>query len=180
MKPYILIFTDKKATGFVQSQNPPPFHLREQRVKSVLKRVCYSLLSKAYQISIFCNFFFNSIKIWYTSLPVWASCVSRCVHFSVHPSKEQIFFLFSCPLLIFSRNSCIERIAIMDINFRNCSVPSQWLLNSCFTIFLPDAPLPDHIQQQQMHRIECIAEISEPSFVISLFSIIEPYGNKSQ
>lgn len=30
MKPYILIFTDKKATGFVQSQNPPPFHLREQ------------------------------------------------------------------------------------------------------------------------------------------------------
>lgn len=73
-----------------------------------------------------------------------------------------------------------KRIAIMDINFRNCSVPSQWLLNSCFTIFLPDAPLPDHIQQQQMHRIECIAEISEPSFVISLFSIIEPYGNKSQ
>lgn len=36
MKPYILIFTAKKATGFVQSQNPPPFHLREQRVKSVL------------------------------------------------------------------------------------------------------------------------------------------------
>ena len=32
---------------------------------------------------------------------------------------------FSCPLLIFSQNSCIERIAIMDINFRNCSVPSQ-------------------------------------------------------
>ncbi len=63
MKPYILIFTDKKATDFVQSQNLPPFHLREQRVKSVLKRDCYSLLSKAYQISIFCNFFFNSIKI---------------------------------------------------------------------------------------------------------------------
>ena len=135
MKPYILIFTDKKATDFVQSQNPPPFHLREQRVKSVLKRDCYSLLS---------------------------------------------FFPFSCPLLIFSRNSCIERIAIMDINFRNCSVPSQWLLNSRFTIFLPDAPLPDHIQQQQMHRVECIAEILEPSFVISLFSIIEPDGNKSQ
>lgn len=30
MKPYILIFTDKKATDFVQSQNPPSFHLREQ------------------------------------------------------------------------------------------------------------------------------------------------------
>lgn len=36
MKPYILIFTDKKAADFVRSQNPPPFHLREQRVKSVL------------------------------------------------------------------------------------------------------------------------------------------------
>ena len=63
MNPYILIFTDKKAADFVQSQNPLPFHLREQRVKSVLKRDCYSLLSKAYQFSIFCNFFFNSIKI---------------------------------------------------------------------------------------------------------------------
>ena len=30
MEPYILIFTDKKATDFVQSQNLSPFHLREQ------------------------------------------------------------------------------------------------------------------------------------------------------
>ena len=30
MKPYILIFTDKKATDFGQSQNLPPFHLHEQ------------------------------------------------------------------------------------------------------------------------------------------------------
>lgn len=30
MEPYILIFTDKKAADFVQSQNPPPFHLHEQ------------------------------------------------------------------------------------------------------------------------------------------------------
>ena len=30
MKPYILIFTDKKAADFVIVQNPPPFHLHEQ------------------------------------------------------------------------------------------------------------------------------------------------------
>ena len=30
MKPYILIFTDKKAADFVRSQNPPPFQTRSR------------------------------------------------------------------------------------------------------------------------------------------------------
>ena len=56
MKPYILIFTDKKATGFVQSQNPPPFHLREQRVK-----VC--AFTKTYRLSRFVRYHENQTDL---------------------------------------------------------------------------------------------------------------------